>query len=544
VIAIARFLAGVLLAVVTVALAACGDESPPPPSSPAALVPASAPIYVEATVRPASDEREAVERWLARFPGGDRLLDRLVDEVDRSLAGGKDDGDAFTYTDDVEPWLGSRIGFFFAGSGASPPAAGVFPVGDPDAAAQVAREQPAKGGGRTAAIHLYRGVLYTVDRHGQTAVYVDGFLIAGDEQAVRAAIDVERGDRPSLEASGALDSVRGDAGAGQPLVLARIELGALANAVALPREGLPASAIGTQSGTGRLATFTQATAGGRLGGTLTAALAVRDEALTLEAVTHLGSGLAQTSLDQDAGNPLRVLGKLPAGSVIAAAVPSFGAQAAMGLEQGLGAQAGPFTDPRALREGLRQQLGFDPVALFRSVGDLGFFVSAPRGAAGGAGVLSVERRRPVVKALEALPLVLGAQPDLRLAPLPGGLGPHARGLLVNAPRTPAPFAVVLSGDRLVLAYGLAAAREALTPSTTLASGPQLRAASDALGPGFRPSVLVDMPGLVRALEGLGRGSERGLTDVEPYLRPLGLVVVGSRTAGTSVETRVVATARR
>jgi hypothetical protein len=544
VIAITRFVAAALLVALALALSACGGESPPQPSSPAALVPAGAPIYVEATVRPASDERDAVEKWLARFPGGDQLLDRLVDEVDRSLAGGHDGGDAFTYTDDVEPWLGSRIGFFFTRSGESPPAAGVFPVADPDAAARVAREQPARGGGRTAAIHLYRGVLYTVDRHGQTAVYVDGFLIAGDERAVRAAIDVVRGDRRSLEATGALDSVRTDDTVGEPLVLARIELGALANAVALPREGLPASGAAPQSGASRLATFTEAPAGGRLGGTLTAALAVRDDALTLEAVTHLGSGLAQTTLDQDAGNPLRVLGKLPAESVIAAAVPSFGAQAAMGLEQGLGAQAGPFTDPRALREGLRRQLGFDPIGLFRSVGDLGFFVSAPHGAAGGAAVLSVEHRRPVVKALQALPLVLGTQPGLRLAPLPAGFAPGARGLLVNAPRTPEPFVIVLSGERLALAYGLSAAREALAPSATLAAGPELRAAGGALGPGFEPSVLVDMPGLVRVLEDLGRGSDRGLSDVEPYLRPLGLVVVGSRSAGTSVETRLVATARR
>jgi hypothetical protein len=115
---------------------------------------------------------------------------------------------------------------------------------------------------------------------------------------------------------------------------------------------------------------------------------------------------------------------------------------------------------------------------------------------------------------------------------------------VNAPRTPEPFVVVLSGERLALAYGLSAARAALAPSPTLAAGPHLRAAGDALGPGFEPSVLVDAPGLVRVLADLGRGSDRRLSDVEPYLRPLGLVVVGSRSAGTSVETRLVATPRR
>jgi hypothetical protein len=532
-----------MLAAASLALAACGEDATPPPAAPAALTPADASVYVEATVRPQPAETSAVEGWLARFPGGDELLDRLVDEVDSSLADRHDRGDPFTYADDVEPWLGERIGFFVLGSGEDPPVAGVFPVDDPNAAREVTENQPERRGGRTTAVHIDRGILYFVDGHGQTAVYLDGCLVAGDEAAVRAAIDVGRGGGTSMEANGALAGIRDDSADAEPLALVRLDLGAISLALTPPRQALPAAAPVPRGDPSHLASLTEATSGA-LGGTVTAALTVEPDALTLESVTRLGAGIGQTALGEEAGDAAKVLGGLPAASVIAAGVPGFGRQAAMGFERGLGAQFGPFTDPRALREGLRQQLGFDPIGLFRSFGDLGFFVGPGGGGVGGAAVLAVERRKPVTRALEAVPLVLSTQRGVRVAPLPPGLPGSPRGIVVHAPGVAEPLVIALAGGRLALAYGVRAAEQALAPVATLAEGSRLDAARAALGSGVEPSVLVDMAGLLRALRGGDRSADSDLAEIEPYLRPFGLIVAGSQVEGTSVKTRLVATPRR
>jgi hypothetical protein len=542
VIALARRTAVAAIVILAACLGACGgEEAFPQADSPAALAPAGAPIYVEATVQPEQRQRRAVSALLDRFPGGDQLIDGLVERVDSSLAGHRNHGDEFTFADDVRPWLGSSVGFFTlkGGSGA---AAGVFAVDDPAAATEVARNQPQRGGGRTQSVHFYRGVLYAVDGQGQTSAYVDGFLVAGDEAAVRAAIDVARGDQDSLESTGALDAIRDQAGPAGPLALARVELDALSRAVSLPRESLPAR--GSRSG--GTAELTGLTAGPEvstgLDGTLTAALAVRRGAATLDLVTRLGPGLGATAATAGSAGPAtKALRSLPAGSFVAAAAAGFGTQFGAGLEQGLQAQLGPFVDPRAFRRGLRQRLGFDPVAVARSFGDLGFFVEASSGSPQGAVVVDVKRLGPVTDALDALPLLVAAQRSLRVDALPNGLPQSPRGFLLRSPHAGEPIVVALAGKRLILAYGTRAASRAIAPSRTLADAKLLRSARHALGGKLEPSVVIDVPGLTSALEGVGPRDRRGLGRALPYLKPLDLVVAGSRMVGERIETRLVAT---
>ncbi len=53
------------------ALAGCGEEeSTPSGGELAALAPADSVIYLEGSIRPEGDEREAIEAIAERFPGG------------------------------------------------------------------------------------------------------------------------------------------------------------------------------------------------------------------------------------------------------------------------------------------------------------------------------------------------------------------------------------------------------------------------------------------------------------------------------------------
>ena len=77
-----------------------GDDDP------AALIPAGAPLYVEGVVRPDGQVRSDLEGALKKIlrtddPGA--KIQQLIDESGKS--------DDITFKDDVEPWVGNRVGF-------------------------------------------------------------------------------------------------------------------------------------------------------------------------------------------------------------------------------------------------------------------------------------------------------------------------------------------------------------------------------------------------------------------------------------------------
>jgi hypothetical protein len=90
------------LLVLAVAFApACGGS--PDPGNPVEAVPAGAFVYWEATVRPEGAAGESARALLRRLLGEDdpgRAIDDLLE----------DDGSGATFSEDVEPWLGERIG--------------------------------------------------------------------------------------------------------------------------------------------------------------------------------------------------------------------------------------------------------------------------------------------------------------------------------------------------------------------------------------------------------------------------------------------------
>jgi hypothetical protein len=523
------------------ALSACGDEEATQPQTPAGLVPSRASIYVEATVGAATPQGRSLARLLDRFPGGDRLIGQVVADLDRSLAGGRSGPDAPSFAKTIEPWLGDKVGLFFVGSGDPPDAAAVLKVDDPEAAARVTREQPERGGGQVS-LRVHRGVIYGVDKKGQTSAYLDGYLVAGDERAVVAAIDVARDDAPSLTDSGDLDAARRLGGPDGPLILARIELGALSRAIALPGQGFPVSVDGAAPGRTVLAGYGErqpvAAGSGGFGGTVVAALSVESDKVTIDSSARLGPALAASSTGTDGGDPAPILSALPADSFAVAAVPGFGPQFAQGVKRGLGAQLGPFVGPGALRQGLRQRLGFDAIGFANALGDLGFFVSNDGRLVSTGAVLSVDDPRPVNEALDALPLLI-SRTNADVDPLPGGLPGNPRGFLVFAPTARQPFALAFDGEKLVAGYGISTLHDAFDPGRTIADTNLVSSSRKALGGGgFQPAVAVEGRGLIQALK--ATLPKRAYEKASPYLEPIALIAAGSRTEGKAVDSRAVA----
>ena len=66
-------------------------------------------MFVEGSIRPEGDLKESIDSVLERFPDGDQVGDELIKTIDESA---REDGQDFTYEDDIEPWLGERAAFY------------------------------------------------------------------------------------------------------------------------------------------------------------------------------------------------------------------------------------------------------------------------------------------------------------------------------------------------------------------------------------------------------------------------------------------------
>jgi Protein of unknown function (DUF3352) len=209
-----RRVTGVLvLGALALAAAGCGgdDESGGSDTDLTNFAPEDAPIFVEGTIKPEGDLKDSIESILERFPDGDAVGDRLIDELNKSA---EEDGSGVTYEDDVEPWLGQRAAFYASGFASGPSDEGfggdsetevsegalLVETTDEDEAREKIREFAEEDGPLTEA--EYNGVTYdttTAEEPGDfdAIAVVDGVAIVATEQSLKDAIDANAGDNLS-----------------------------------------------------------------------------------------------------------------------------------------------------------------------------------------------------------------------------------------------------------------------------------------------------------------------------------------------------------
>lgn len=183
-----------LVAGVLLALRASGED--PAGRGAAGLVPAGALAYVRLGMDPERAEDRRLAALAPRLPGYARLRDRALAAL--SPAGGLD------LRRDVRPWLGDEVALALVDAGGGRFASVVL--------AQVARRPGAEallqrvGGERAAA--RYRGTV--LRRFGSgAAAFVDDFLVAGPEPAVRSAVDAAKDPDRALARSPAFRDALG-----------------------------------------------------------------------------------------------------------------------------------------------------------------------------------------------------------------------------------------------------------------------------------------------------------------------------------------------
>jgi hypothetical protein len=502
-----------VLAAVAIPIAGCGDSSSNSSSAgnagadPAAFLPASAPVYVEAQVQPSDDLKAGATTVAGKIlrtgdPGG-----KIVGLIDKGL---KDDG--ASYEQDIAPWLGQRAGLAVTGVGAGgkdPDIVAAIGSKDDDAAQKFVDSR--KGGSD----REYRGVKYRYKADDDlAAAVVDHAVVLGTERGFKSAIDARSGD--TLANSATFKKARetmGTDGLGfvyaDPGRFFDLAVGAASGTAA---DGVDAAQLkmfkGLLTGSGLQS--------------LAAKLDVASNALRIDAAaigvkTKAGSGDGPgAAAAVPAGSWLSV-GDV--GGTFNKAITSLGESGATG-----------GMDPATLLQGLQSQLGIDVQKdLLSWMGDAALFV---RGTSmdelGGALVVKSKDPAASRKATGTLRKLLKGL-DVRTGALSGNGSSGADGFSIDVGQLPAGIQVAAKGDKFVIAYGKDALADALDPSSTLGDSEPFKTAAGLLD-GAKPSLFVDTPQVVKLVSSVA-GDDKDFLKAKPTLEVFGPAAAGMSSDG-------------
>ncbi|HWI71993.1 MAG TPA: DUF3352 domain-containing protein [Baekduia sp.] len=497
-------------AVVALGAAGCGDSSSSSSggsagADPAALLPASAPVYVEAQVQPTGDlavNAKAVAGKILRTsdPGG-----KIVGLIDKGL---KDNG--ASYADDIQPWLGQRAGIAITsiGSGGDDvDVVGAIASKDDDAAGKFLDTQ-AKGATRT-----YRDVKYHYKASDDlAAAVVDHAVLIGTERGFKSAIDARAGS--SLADAGAFKKARETVGT-DGLGFVYADPGRFFDLVV-------GAASGTSAGkdAAQLKAFKGLLTGSGLQ-SLAASLDVASNALRVDAAAI---GL-KSSAGTGAGGP-SAAAAVPAGSWLSIGVSDVGGAFKQALTSFGQAGAMGGLDPATLLQGLKTQLGVDVEKdLLSWMGDAAIFV---RGTSmsdlGGAVVVKSKDPAASRAAIPKLQKLLKGL-DVKTSALsgPGTSGADGFTVSVGGP-LPGGIQVASKDDKFVVAYGTDALKDALSGGDTLGDSDPFKTAAGLLE-GTKPALFLDTPQVVKLI-GSFAGNDADFAKAKPTLDAFGPAAAG------------------
>jgi len=511
-------LAAILLVAAT--LSGCGGSSASPPLDPATVVPASAPLYISATVQPSGKLKSNTTASTQKLTHSGEPFSGLLKLLSPS-------GHQLNYASEVKPWLGARAGGFvsaidgakvletFTGSFSAiisnPSIAGisegvlgpllggkvaqgaiVLDTTDVDKARAFLQARAQEAGAHSAS---YRGVSYQVDGNGRAEGIVDKFAVLGSEAALHSVIDTQlAGPASSIVHAG-----------GYAKLTSSAEPEALAN-LYLRSSGVPSR-------------------GGLLGGVEQAYVSLLPTATSFVLDIDTTSSAGQTATGLLPGpQAAQFLAQLPGGSWLALGLgdvnATFGqstsalhtlASLAAKLQIGSYSLEGVFAPIFSANIDLNKDL-------LSWMGAGGVFVS-------GNGLLNLQaglvveskdpaRSRAAVAKLAAAYRQAGDEASATT--IPGA----DEAVIVKITGFPVVVAIGAGEGKFAIGLGPASVQEALNPATTLSASANYQAAATTLGHGLKPSLLVEFPTLVSLIETLGLSQSGGLATALPYLQAL------------------------
>lgn len=502
------------------ALSGCGgDASAESSSDLTEFAPADSLLFVEGAIKPEGDLKDSIESVLGRFPDGDQVGSRLIDELDASA---KEEGSEFTYEDDIEPWLGERAAFFATELELKPPTGnggsqgGVGGETTLSAGAllvETTDEEEAEDKIRQAAEEEgpvdereYEGVSYDLFEDSSsgdmtaTAV-VDGVAVIGTEQGLKDAVDANGGESLSGQAEYAeFREQRGSDLFGSLFADGRAILDSIPDS---PGFGAP-----------ERQSFSE-TYGALLDEPIMAALEVDDSQVSLDysaAATEFTTATQSPLLDAGFADSWAALGAAGVGEVIGG---FFDQASSLGLPQ---ARFDRFDAQ------LQRRLGFQ-LSDLTGIGDVAAF------AAGESivdlqvgGIVEVPDAATRTKLLKALRTAARRAGKGSVEPL--SLQGADEGFSIQVPDLPVPINVAAAGDRVVIGAG-PAAQALILGEGGLTESESFKTAAAALGDGLSVGFLLDFAPIVALVESTGE-DDADFQQAKPYLDALDFLVAGSQ----------------
>ena len=505
-----------VLALSAAIVAGCGSSSGSGgDDDPAALIPAGAPLYVEGVVRPDGKVRSDLEGALKKIlrtddPGA--KIQQLIDDSGKS--------DDITFKDDVEPWVGDRVGFAITAlhNGQDADYAAVIASTDDDKAEKLLAKQ--KGTVKRS----YKGTDYRFDAKEKTATaLIDHRVVVATEGGLKAVVDAKGKDH--LADANGLTAVRSKV-AQDRIGLFYLDVQGLVRTIAQQASSDPQVGALVQS-------FASAAPK-----TLGAALQAQPDALRVDAVS-IGTPKSSTA----SGSGADILATLPGNSWLGLGVADLGQTLDRVVQTVAGGGGITGVGVNALLEQFKKQTSLDlRQDVLGWMGDAGVFVGGTTSAdLGGALVIKTTDPAKTKRTMAVLERFARQSAGTKISSLHGqGIDD---GFTAQDPTGPA-VQIALAGDRFVVAVGgKDVLAQAISPGQQLGSAPAFTAAAGKLGNGLRPSFYLDFTQVTKLIESFA-GANPGFQKAKPYLDTFGAIVAGAKNEGSGVtRSRFVVTLR-
>lgn len=504
-----------LAALAALVAAGCGggDDSSGGSSDAATLAPATAPVFIDFTIRPEGATKTNIEELAKKLAGVDDLGDLIVTELENSAS---EEGEELDFEKEVEPWLGERAGLFlqeyeeedFEGYGAA------IQTEDEDAAREFVDKQ-LESGDESFEDGSYEDVDFKVQEDETTIGVFDGFVVFAEDEAIfKTMVDASGGENLAGESAftDAMGEVSDDSAAN-----VFVDIGGL-----IEEAGKEIDAD-TQ-------TFLDSVGIEPREATAVASLVPGSDNVEIDLSSNLSGDNPPT------GDASELLGSLPGTSVGAIAADEFGKRFSEGIdkidEEGIPGEVPPNQLKKSLKEA-----GVDLEAIAGSIGDVGIYVTGnSEKTLAGALVMEAEDETQAANTVSNIGLFL------RKAGISGvtKISEGATGFSIRSPELGRqPVVVAAKGDRIVIGYGLASALSAFEESNkTLSDSPAFQEAESALG-GTPIAAFIDGASALKLASAMVPASEEEFEEAEQYLRKIDYLALGSEASGDLATAKLI-----
>ena len=505
-----------LLAVSTIAAAAAvasgcggGGGGSDVDVGPAAAVPGSAPVYLEATVRPEGTAAQSAQAALGKILDSPDPGAKLQNLIEQSAA---EEGQQITYAQDIQPWLGERVGVFFSNFAEDSDGAAVIETTDTDAA-QAFLDKVAEPDSTTEDV---AGVQATVEKDGDVSGIVGDFVVSGSKAGFEAAADAEGGDSlgDSDDFKDSIDDLPDDS------------LGTL---YAQPKDFL--EAIPPEDVDPQARALLEKAAGDSLDEPVVGDLSASAEDIQLN-VSAGGDGVETP--------PSSLLDSVPAQSWLAFAIGDLGGSVKQTIEQLRDSDIPNFEENLSQIEDVT---GASIDELTGALGESALYVQGTnQQSLSGALIVQSNDTELTGRLLGQLQGLITAAPSGRAKALtlPGG----GTGFSFSDPtEAPQPFEVAQQNDKIVVGYGAGSAQQALAGSGGAAGGqiattPAFAAAASKLE-SLGVDLFLSFPTVFQFAESQGASQDPEFQQAKPYIDALDYLAVGSGSEDDRPSVRLV-----